>query len=50
MDFFGSLSANSIVMRALDPRIHQSSQEGILKRWIAGSSTAMTSCKSGEHA
>src|SRR6201989_438024 len=29
-------------MRGLDPRIHPSSQESLRRRWIAGSSPAMT--------
>jgi hypothetical protein len=29
------------VMRGLDPRIHQSSQESFEERWITGSSPAM---------
>ncbi len=36
-------STNSFVMPGLDPGIHHSSQKGFLKRWIAGSSPAMTS-------
>src|SRR3981081_4032508 len=31
-----------VVIRGLDPRIHQSSQKLFDKRWLAGSSPAMT--------
>jgi hypothetical protein len=34
-----------LVMRGLDPRIRQSSQKNLSKRWIAGSSPAMTNFK-----
>ena len=38
-------SANSIVMRGLDPRIHHFSKKRPFVRWIAGSSPAMTNYK-----
>jgi hypothetical protein len=38
------LSAYSVVMRGLDPRIHPLPEKGLFERWIAGSSPAMTIC------
>jgi hypothetical protein len=42
MHLFGERPTFSVVMRGLDPRIHRSSKEGFLGKWIAGSSPAMT--------
>jgi len=42
-------TATPLVMRGLDPRIHPL-LKSFLKRWIAGSSPAMTNCKFGEYA
>jgi hypothetical protein len=39
----GNLSAPPLVMRGLDPRIHLLREMSFFKRWIAGSSPAMTS-------
>ena len=38
----GNLSAPPLVMRGLDPRIHLLREMNFFKRWIAGSSPAMT--------
>jgi hypothetical protein len=45
-----SAATNPVVMRGLDPRIHPLSKKHFFKRWIAGSSPAMTNCKSGKTA
>ena len=42
----GASASFSLVMRGLDPRIHHLSESRFVKRWIAGSSPAMTICKS----
>lgn len=42
-------AANLVVMRGLDPCIHLLLKSPF-SRWIAGSSPAMTNCKSGETA
>jgi hypothetical protein len=38
----------SIVKRGFGPRIHHPSKKSSFKRWIAGSSPAMTNCKLGD--
>jgi hypothetical protein len=38
----------SFAMRGLDPRIHPLLKNLFVKRWIAGSNPAMTSCKSDD--
>ncbi|MGY4404404.1 hypothetical protein [Bradyrhizobium sp. USDA 3315] len=43
-----SMTACSIVMRGLDPRIHPLRKDSFLARWIAGSSPAMTNHKLGD--
>ena len=40
-------TANPVVLRGLDPRIHPLPKKRVFRRWIAGSSPAMTNCKSG---
>ncbi|MEH2518959.1 hypothetical protein V1279_004532 [Bradyrhizobium sp. AZCC 1610] len=42
--------AKLIVMRGLDPRIHPLSENHFFRRWIAGSSPAMTACTFGDFA
>ena len=37
------MPVSSVVMRGLDPRIHPI-RKNFFKRWIAGSSPAMTAC------
>jgi hypothetical protein len=37
------LSAGTVVMRGLDPRIHPLRKMNAFEKWIAGSSPAMTS-------
>jgi hypothetical protein len=43
-------TANPVVLRGLEPRIHPLPIKRVFRRWIAGSSPAMTNCKSGETA
>ncbi|MGY2905044.1 hypothetical protein ACVWVY_004065 [Bradyrhizobium sp. URHC0002] len=43
-------AAKQIVMRGLDPRIHPLWKKCFFRRWIAGSSPAMTACTSGDFA
>jgi hypothetical protein len=43
-------AAKLIVMRGLDPRIHPLRKKRFFRRWIAGSSPAMTACTFGEFA
>ena len=50
MELPTNIAANPVVMRGLDPRIHPLSKKRLFKRWIAGSSPAMTNCKFGETA
>ena len=40
-------TANPVVMRGFNPRIHPLPKKRVFRRWIAGLSPAMTNCKSG---
>jgi hypothetical protein len=40
-------TADPVVLRGLAPRIHPLWEKRAFRRWIAGSSPAMTNCKSG---
>ncbi|MCK1640740.1 hypothetical protein IVA95_24925 [Bradyrhizobium sp. 157] len=42
--------AAKLIMRGLDPRIHLLRKKCFFRRWIAGSSPAMTACASGNFA
>jgi hypothetical protein len=48
MQMSASGAAKLIVMRGLDPCIHPLPKERFFRRWIAGSSPAMTACRFGE--
>ncbi len=50
MVIFASGATKQVVMRGLDPRIHPLWKKCFFRRWIAGSSPAMTACMFGEFA
>jgi hypothetical protein len=50
MTLSAGAAAHPVVMRGLDPRIHPHRKKRFFRRWIAGSSPAMTNCKIGETA
>jgi hypothetical protein len=50
MKMSSSGAAKLIVMRGLEPRIHPLLKNRFFRRWIAGSSPAMTNCKFGGRA
>jgi hypothetical protein len=50
MQMSASGAAKLIVMRGLDPRIYPLRKKRFFRRWIAGSSPAMTACTSGDYA
>ncbi|WP_156434161.1 hypothetical protein [Bradyrhizobium retamae] len=47
---FAGGAAKLIVMRGIDPRIHPLRKKCFFRRWIAGSSPAMTACTSSDFA